>query len=250
MKLFRPALALCLLAIIALGLLAYGFHVAMTVPADEAMYNVQRIFYYHTPAWVLTSLCFGVNLIGSVVYLAARNKRPALALKADAVALATAEMGVIFCLVGLVTGSLWARYAWGIWWTWDERLTTTLILWLIYVSYLLLRNFSAGHQMRTIAAVLAIFGYIDVPIVYMSTRWWRTQHPAPVFFGGPGSGIADSMKPAVSWNIYAWMAWALLIVSLRYGLERRRQRIDEDAALRSLEPPTPATAAPIEALSR
>ena len=127
----------------------------------------------------------------------------------------------------------------GIWWTWDERLTSTLILWLIYVSYLLLRNFSAGPQMRTISAVLAVFGYIDVPIVYMSTRWWRTQHPAPVFFGGPNAGIAPSMKPAVSWNIYAWLAWALLVVSIRYAVERRQQQIDEAAALRSLEMPSP-----------
>jgi heme exporter protein C len=232
MKFFR-----WILAIITLGLLGHGFHVAMTVPADEAMYNVQRIFYYHIPAWIMTSLCFGANLIGSVVYLAARNKRPTLALRADAIAVSTAEMGVVFCLVGLVTGSLWARYAWGIWWTWDERLTSTLILWLIYVSYLLLRNFSAGPQMRTISAVLAIFGYIDVPIVYMSTRWWRTQHPGPVFFGSQGSGIAPSMMPAVTWNVYAWMAWALLVVSIRYAVERRQQQVDEAAALHALESP-------------
>jgi heme exporter protein C len=228
MKFFR-----WILAIIALGLLGYGFHIAMTVPADEAMFNVQRIFYYHIPAWIMTSLCFGANLIGSVVYLAARNKRPTLALRADAVALATAEMGVVFWHVGR------GRYAWGIWWTWDERLTSTLILWLIYVSYLLLRNFSAGPQMRTVSAVLAIFGYIDVPIVYMSTRWWRTQHPAPVFFGAPGSGIAASMKPAVTWNVYAWMAWALLVISIRYAVERRQQQIDEAAALQSLNDPAP-----------
>jgi heme exporter protein C len=240
MKLYRPAFGLLPLAIAALGLLAYGFYVAMSVPADEAMFNVQRIFYVHLPAWISMSLCFGANLIGSVVYLAARNKRPALALQADALAVSTAEMGVVFCLVGLVTGSLWARYAWGIWWTWDERLTSTLILWLIYVSYLLLRNFSAGPQMRTISAVLAIFGYIDVPIVYMSTRWWRTQHPGPVFFGGPGSGIAPSMKPAVTWNIYAWLAWTLLVVSIRYAVERRQQAIDEAAALRSLDTSQPA----------
>jgi len=232
MKLFR-----WILAIVTLGLLGYGFHVAMTVPADAAMFNVQRIFYYHLPAWIAMSFCFAANLIGSAVYLLVRNKRPALALRADAMAVSTAEMGVVFCLVGLVTGSLWARYAWGIWWTWDERLTSTLILWLIYVSYLLLRNFAAGPQMRTISAVLAIFGYIDVPIVYMSTRWWRTQHPAPVFFGGPGSGISHSMIPAVTWNIYAWLAWALLVVSIRYALERRQQQIDEAAARRSLEVP-------------
>jgi heme exporter protein C len=232
MKFFR-----WILAILALGLLGYGFHVAMTVPPDAAMFNVQRIFYYHLPAWISMSLCFAANLIGSVIYLITRNRQPTLALRADALAVSTAEMGVVFCLVGLVTGSLWARYAWGIWWTWDERLTSTLILWLIYVSYLLLRNFAAGPQMRTISAVLAIFGYIDVPIVYMSTRWWRTQHPGPVFFGGPGSGIAPTMKPAVTWNIYGWLVWAVLLVSLRYAVERRRQRLDEAASLRALETP-------------
>jgi heme exporter protein C len=235
MKLFRS-----ILAIVALGLLGYGFHVAMTVPADEAMFNVQRIFYVHLPSWIAMSLCFAANLIGSVTYLLIRNRRPQAALRADAVAVASAEAGVIFCLVGLVTGSLWARYAWGIWWTWDERLTSTLILWLIYVSYLLLRNFSAGPQMRTLAAVLAIFGYIDVPIVYMSTRWWRTQHPGPVIGGGPGSGIAPSMQPAVWWNMFAWLAWALLVVSLRYAAERRKQQIDEAEALRALGSPQAA----------
>jgi len=232
MKLFR-----WILAIITLGLLGYGFHVAMTVPADEAMFNVQRIFYYHLPSWIAMSLSFAANLAGSILYLITRNTRPAVAMRADALAVSTAEMGVVFCLVGLVTGSLWARYAWGIWWTWDERLTSTLILWLIYVSYLLLRNFSAGPQMRTISAVLAIFGYIDVPIVYMSTRWWRTQHPGPVIGGGPGSGIAPSMMPAVTWNVYAWLAWALLVVSIRYAVERRQQKLDEAESLRSLNAP-------------
>lgn len=232
--------------VITLALLGYGFHIAMdVVPPDAAMFNVQRIFYYHFPAWVAMSLCFGANLMGSIVYLLTRTRRPALALKADALALSTAEMGVVFCLVGLVTGSLWARYAWGIWWTWDERLTSTFILWLIYISYLLLRNFAAGPQMRTISAVLAIFGYIDVPIVYMSTRWWRTQHPAPIIAGAPGTGLDKSMWPAVWWNLAAWCAWGLLVVSFRYGLERRRQQVEEAAALQALTSPasTPVGAA-------
>ncbi len=120
---------------------------------------------------------------------------------------ATAEMGVIFCTIVLVTGPLWARPVWGIWWTWDERLTSTLVLWLIYVSYLLLRNFAAGPQMQTMAAVLAIFGYIDVPIVYMSTRWWRTQHPAPVIRWAE-LGLDSSMWPAVWWNLAGWLCGA------------------------------------------
>ena len=119
---------------------------------------------------------------------------------ADAWALAGAEVGVVFCTVVLMTGPIWGRRAWGIWWTWDARLTTTLVLWLIYVSYLLLRRFAAGPQMQTLAAVLGIFGALDVPIVYMSNRWWRTQHPAPVFGGdSQGSGMApvDGARTAV-----------------------------------------------------
>jgi heme exporter protein C len=223
-----------ILLVIALGLLWKGFTVAMSVPPDGEQGNIQRIFYYHLPAWIAMSLCFFANLAASIVYLATRNKNARAAITADSIAVTTAEVGVLFCTVGLVTGSLWARYAWGIWWTWDARLTATLVLWLIYVSYLLLRRFAAGPQMRTLCAVLAIFGYVDVPIVYMSTRWWRTQHPGPVIGGGPGSGLAPSMLPAVNWNVYAWLAWALFIVLLRYGSEKRAQVAEQVAALRSL----------------
>ena len=118
---------------------------------------------------------------------------------ADAWALAGAEVGVVFCTVVLTTGPFWGRRAWGIWWTWDARLTTTLVLWLIYVSYLLLRRFVAGPQVQTLAAVLGIFGALDVPIVYMSNRWWRTQHPAPVFGGADrlGHGPVDGRTVSV-----------------------------------------------------
>lgn len=105
------------------------------------------------------------------------------------------------------------------------RLTTTLVLWLIYMSYLLLRRFAAGPQVQTLAAVLGIFGALDVPIVYMSNRWWRTQHPAPVFGGAPGSGMAPSMVGALLWNMLAWFAWGILILAFRYHIERRKQKI-------------------------
>jgi heme exporter protein C len=153
---------------------------------------------------------------------------------ADAWALAGAEVGVVFCTVGLTTGPLWARRAWGIWWTWDARLTTTLVLWLIYVSYLLLRRFSAGPQMQTLAAVLGIFGALDVPIVYMANRWWRTQHPAPVFGGAEGSGMDPSMVGALLWNMLAWFAWGALILAIRYHVERKQQKIDEAEATAAL----------------
>ncbi len=118
--------------LVTLGVLAEGFRVALfVVPADSAQGDVQRIFYYHIPSWAGMGLFFALNLGCSLVYLAVRNRNQALAMKADSLAVASAEMGVVFCLIGLVTGSLWGRAVWGIWWTWDARLTSTLVLWLI-----------------------------------------------------------------------------------------------------------------------
>ena len=217
-------------------LIAIATYIALSVvPADADQGNVGRILYYHLPNWVAMSCCFFVNLAASITYLASRNRSANLALMADALAVSTAEVGLVFCSLGLITGSIWGRAVWGIWWTWDARLTATLVLWLMYVAYLVLRKVSTGGQSRTLAAVLAIFAYCDVPIVYMSTRWWRTQHPAPVFFGGPNAGIDPSMKPAVSWNIYAWLAWAVLLVGLRIAIERRRQLAAQAEAAEALE---------------
>jgi len=229
---------------VTLAVLVEGFRVALwVVPPDAAQGQAGRIIYYHVPTWAAMGLMFLANLIGSLVYLAVRNRNHELAMKADALAVSTAEVGVIFCLIGLVTGSLWGRAVWGIWWTWDPRLTSTLVLWLIYVAYLLLRRFAAGPQMRTLAAVMAIFGYVDVPIVYMSTRWWRTQHPAPVFGGAPGSGMAPSMMPAIWWNLAGWMMWAVFIASLRYVAEYREQLAETQAGLSALESESVAIAA-------
>jgi heme exporter protein C len=219
-----------------LALLANGFRVAMyVVPIDQDQGEISRILYYHVPSWCGMAVFFAINLICSVTYLVLRNRNREGALKADALALASAEMGVVYCLIGMTTGSLWGRAAWGIWWTWDARLTTTLVLWLIYVAYLLVRRFAVGPEMRTLAAVIAIFGYLDVPIVYMSTRWWRTQHPAPVFFGGPNTGVDPSMLPALWWNMAGWVAWGIFVCSLRYAAERRQQHGDEGAAFAALE---------------
>jgi len=148
--------------------------------------------------------------------------------------LSGAEVGVVFCTVVLLTGPIWARRAWGIWWTWDARLTTTLLLWLIYVSYLLLRRFAAGPQVQTLAAVLSIFGAMDVPIVYMSNRWWRTQHPAPVFGGDSDSGMDPAMVRVLLWNMVAWLAWGILVLVLRYHVERQQQQIAEQEAQEAL----------------
>jgi heme exporter protein C len=222
-------------AVVVALLLSVGLHEALQVaPTEATMGNIQRIFYYHVPSYATAFTMFAVNLLASIVYLVRRN--PPAAAAADAVAVSAAELGVIFCSVGLMTGMLWAKPVWGIWWTWDARLTSTFVLWLIYVSYLMLRRLSAGDQAPTLAAALAIFGFVDVPIVYMSIRWWRTQHPQPVIFGEQGqSGLDPAMTKALLVNLAAFLCYGALVFWVRYRLERARQELHEAQALHSLK---------------
>jgi heme exporter protein C len=222
--------------VLTLAAIVYATRLALVVaPTEATMGNVQRIFYYHVPTSMLSLLFPYVNFVASVFYLGWRRRDPMRALTADAVAIAAAEVTVVFSSLSLLTGMLWGRAAWGIWWTWDARLTSMLLLWLLYVSYLMLRKLSSTGQTQTLAAVLSVFAAIDVPIVFMSIRWWRTQHPAPVFFGGPDSGIDPSMRPAFGWNVLGWAMWGVFLLVFRYALERRRQEREQEAALKSIE---------------
>jgi heme exporter protein C len=217
-------LAIGLYAAVTVCLMIWAWYQAIYVaPTDAMQGDIFRIIFYHVPSASVAFVFFAVNLLGSIGYLSWRHSRPEWAKMSDAWALAGAEVGVVFCSVVLTTGPIWGRRAWGIWWTWDARLTTTLVLWLIYVSYLLLRRFAAGPQMQTLAAVLGIFGALDVPIVYMSNRWWRTQHPAPVFGGSSDAGMAWPMVRVLLWNMLAWFAWGIFVLILRYNVERKHQ---------------------------
>jgi len=221
---------------LSLAAIAYATRMGLVVaPTDALQGNVFRIFFYHVPTAMLSLVFPYGNLAASLCYLYWRSRDPLKALTADAWALASAEVTVVYASITLVTGMLWGKVAWGIWWTWDWRLTTMLLLWLLYVSYLMLRRFSATGQTHTLAAVLSVFAAIDVPIVYMSIRWFRTQHPAPVFGGGPDSGLDASMYPAWLWNIAAWAMWGVFLVGFRYALERRRQECEQNAALQAIE---------------
>ena len=137
-----------------------------------------------------------------------------------------AEVGLAFCTAVLVTGPIWAKPVWGIWWTWDARLTSTLILWLMYVSYLLLRDFLDEPTRRaTLAAVFGIFGFVDVPVVYVSIRLWRTQHPQPVLMGGEESGHDPTMFKVL---MLSWVTFSILFVLLailRVRLEASRDEV-------------------------
>ena len=223
-------LFLSLFAAVTVALLAWGFYQAIFIaPADDRLGGqgeLYRIIFYHVPSAMVAFLFFAISLAGSIGYLAFRHTRQAWAQICDAWALAGTEVGVVFCTVVLITGPIWGRRAWGNWWAWDARLTTTLVLWLIYVSYLLLRRFAAGPQVQTMAAVLNIFGALDVPIVFLSNRLWRMQHPAPVFGGDADSGFKDPrMLHAFGWNVLAWIAWGMLILLVRYYAERQSQKI-------------------------
>jgi heme exporter protein C len=155
--------------------------------------------------------------------------------RADALAVVTAEVGVVFCSVVLVTGPLWARPVWGIWWTWDVRLTSTLVLWLIYISYLMLRRFSTSGQTPVLAAALAIFGALDVPLVYFSIWIFRTQHPQPVI--GGGGSIDPRMLHVLLINWLAFLCFAVLICRSRYRLEIVQREVEEEQASRALSEP-------------
>jgi heme exporter protein C len=208
-------------------LLSYGLYEALIgASTEQSMGEVQRIFYYHVASAWTAFLLFTINFLASVVYLIRRS------VKADILALVTAEVGVVFCTVVLVTGPLWARPVWGIWWTWDVRLTSTLVLWLIYVSYLMLRRFSSSGQTPLMAAVLAVFGALDVPLVYFSIRFFRTQHPQPVI--GGGGSIDPKMLQVVLINWAAFLCFAWLVCWSRYRLEVLQREVEETEALEAL----------------
>ncbi|MFZ0798449.1 MAG: cytochrome c biogenesis protein, partial [Terriglobales bacterium] len=167
-----------ILGVLTAILLSYALYQGLVVaPTEKTMGDVQRIFYYHVPSALIGFELFFINFGASVLYLIKRNP------VADIVALVTAEVGVVFLTVNLVTGPIWARPVWGIWWTWDMRLTSTLVLWLIYVSYLFLRRFSSSGETPLLAAALAVLGALCVPFVYFSIWFFRTQHPQPVMGG-------------------------------------------------------------------
>jgi heme exporter protein C len=207
-----------LLLIVTAGLLVWGTYQALVVaPPEASMGDAQRIFYYHVPAATAAQILFGINFLASVWYLWKRSSM------ADALAVAGAEVGVVFFGVVLISGPIWARYAWGTFWVWDARLTTSLILQLLYVSYLILRQSSESGATRVLAASLAILAFLDTPIVYMSNRWFRTNHPQPMI----GTDALDSaMQQVLLWNMLAFVMFALLIFWFRYNLERTAQKID------------------------
>ena len=161
-----------LAGILAVPILAVGLYLGLVwAPTDAMMGDVQRVMYVHFPSWIATALAYTTAFVCSVLYLARRRET------LDHVAQAGVEVGVLFNTTGLITGSIWGRPTWGVWWTWDPRLTTTAIMLIIFVGYLLVRAFLDDPDARArVGALVAIMGFITLPIVYYSVQWWRTLH--------------------------------------------------------------------------
>lgn len=215
----REAVPKPLAAATLLALLGSMYLVFQWVPTEKTMGIVQRIFYIHVSSAAVAFAAFFVGGGAAIAYLA--NRRASC----DDLSVACNETGLLFACVNLITGCLWAKPVWGVYWAWDPRLTTMLLLALIYAAYLILRqSVTDPGQRGVVCAVVSVFGMVDIPIVYMSNRWWRTQHPAPVIGGG---GSLDSRMALVL--VGAMIALALLcwcLVRLRRRLEEQRRAVD------------------------
>lgn len=226
------------LGLLVLGGMVLALYMAfLEAPREATMGDLQRIFYFHVPAAITGLTAFALNFAASLAYLARKDR------KWDNLALSSAEIGVMFLTMVLVTGPIWAKPVWFVWWTWSPRLTSSLILWMLYVAYLLIRNYIPDPERKAAAAaVFGIVAFVDAPIVWFSIRWWRDIHPSPMLETG---GLSPSMRPAL---LVCWIAFQLLFVYLvrrRYFLESARseaERLEREADLAPAEEPAPSPA--------
>jgi heme exporter protein C len=192
--------------------------------SDSMGGQLQRIFYFHVPSAWVAYLGFSVTFVASIAYLRTGARRW------DLLAHSGAEIGVLFCSLVLITGPIWGRPVWGTWWQWDARLTSTLVLWLTYVGYLLLRGLVTDqNRSGRLAAVVGIIGLIDVPIVHFSVYWWRTLHPAGPSVANPvgSSGLGGPELAAFFTALGAFTLLFIWLLALRFRLGRTQDAVEE-----------------------
>lgn len=189
-------------------------------PIEKTMGVIQKIFYFHLSLAFLSFFAFFIVFIASAIYLYNKKNRW------DILAQSSAEVGVIFCSLVLITGPIWARPVWNVWWTWDPRLTTTLILWFMYVAYLMIRKFlKHGSQSSNIAAVFGIISFINVPITFFAVRMWRTIHPLVI--DTSGIHISAPMLKTLLISMAAFCLLFFLLLKTRVRLENTLQEYQE-----------------------
>ena len=193
------------------------------VPTEKTEGPIQRIMYLHIPSAWLAFFAFFIVFISSILFLWKKER------EWDIYAHASAEIGVVFCSLVLITGPIWAKPIWGTWWVWDARLTSTLILWLIYVAYLMLRSQTeAGFMRARYAAVLGIVGFLNIPFIHFSVLWWRTFHPQPKVISaeGFGKGMDTSMLATLGISLCSFTLLYFLLMGQRIRLERLKDEVD------------------------
>ncbi|MGQ4806781.1 Cytochrome c biogenesis protein CcsA [Candidatus Entotheonellaceae bacterium PAL068K] len=191
------------------------------VPTEKAQGIVQRIFYFHLSSALATGVAFFIVFLASIIYLWKRAEWW------DSVAASAAELGVMFCTLVLLTGPIWARPIWGIWWTWDPTLTLTLVLWLIYVAYLMLRAEAQDARRMRLAAVLGIIGFVDVPLIRWSVVKWRALHPKPVVIQEGGTtGLPPSMMLTLLVCLAAFLLLFFYLLRERVVLAQSQHALD------------------------
>ncbi len=195
------------------------YAIFLYAPVEKTMGVIQKIFYIHVPSAFLAYLAFLVTFIASILYLIRREARW------DTVAYCSVEIGVVFCTIVLITGPIWAKPIWNVWWTWDPRLTTTLILWFTYVAYLTLRRSVKENRRANLSAVFGIIGFINVPITFFSIRLWRTIHP--VVISSQGLNMSWPMKVALLSTLVAFCFLFFALLVSRIQIERSRLFVEE-----------------------
>lgn len=217
----RSKLLILFLVLSAAVLMANLYNIFFKLPDELNQGMVYRIIYFHVAAVFAAFTAFFAALICSIGYLSTKNMRY------DAIAAPCVEVGLAFATINLVTGSIWGRYTWGVWWTWDARLTSMLVCWLLYAGYLMLRRaVEEPTQRARLSAVLSIFAFADIVIVWKSIEWWRTQHPQPVLSLRGGGGMSHGMEPAIYWNYLAFAILAAVLTLVRMRQENIRREID------------------------
>jgi heme exporter protein C len=210
------------LALVSASLLTYVLAKVFFVLPDEMNQGaIYRIIYFHVPGAITAFTGFFTAMVASGIYLATGK------LKYDAFAAAVTEVSLAFATINLVTGMIWARIIWGVWWAWDMRLTTMLICWLIYAGYLMLRRAVDEPTKRArLSAVLSFFGCINIAIVWKSIEWWNTQHPQPVLSIRDGGGMAPGMEAPIYINLIALLCLSACMIMVRMRQEEMSTEID------------------------
>ncbi|TMQ65954.1 MAG: cytochrome C assembly protein [Candidatus Eisenbacteria bacterium] len=208
------------LALVGISLLAIVFR----APVEAVMGPVQKIVYIHVPSAIVTLLAFGIAFGAGIAYLATKQWIW------DAVGAASCEVGLVFATVVMITGPLWARSAWNTWWTWEPRLTTFFILWILYAAYQVIRASIRSSSKRTISAIMEVVFFVNLPIVWKSVEWWRgSLHPRSVTMTG-------EMRQVLLFSMLAWIVFFAAVLERRLRLEWAREAAARDAAARAFEP--------------